>query len=78
MDALHMVLTSLKESKDAKKAAPALVMLKKLNDEGLLEAYVLFVRADAGIKQDYPAYRQNNRDKLKRYLTDYVMKNGGN
>ena len=53
-------------------------MLKKLNDEGLLEAYVLFVRADAGIKQDYPTYRQNNRDKLKRYLTEYVMKNGGN
>ncbi len=78
MDALHMVLTTLKASKEAKKAAPALVSLKKLNDEGLLESYVLFVRADAGIKQDYPAYRQNNRDKLKRYLTDYVMKNGGN
>src|SRR5215204_1099787 len=78
MDALHAVLLSLKESKEAKKPAPAFVLLKKLNDEGLLEPYVLFVRASAGIKQDYPAYRQNNRDKLKRYLTDYVMKNGGN
>ncbi len=79
MDALHLVLSGIKNgSKDVKKTAPALVTLKKLNDEGLLEAYVLFVRADAGIKQDYPAYRQNNRDKLKRYLTDYVMKNGGN
>ena len=78
MDALHMVLTSLKASKDVKKPTPALVLLKKLNDEGLLEAYVLFVRADAGIKQDYPVYRQNNREKLKRYLTEYVMKNGGN
>jgi len=78
MEALHTVLTVLKESKDVKKPTPALVTLKKLNDEGLLEAYVLFVRADAGIRQDYPAYRQNNRDKLKRYLTDYVMKNGGN
>ena len=39
---------------------------------------LLFVRADAGVKQDYSAYRQTNRDKLKRYLTDYVMKNGGN
>ena len=78
MDALHAVLTVLKESKDAKKPTPALVTLKKLNDEGLLEAYVLFARASPGIKQDYPAYRANNRDKLKRYLTDYVMKNGGN
>jgi len=78
MDALHTVLTVLKESKEVKKPAQSFVTLKKLNDEGLLESYILFVRADAGIKQDYPAYRQNNRDKLKRYLTDYVMKNGGN
>ncbi len=78
MDALHTVLTILKESKDVKKPAQSFVTLKKLDDEGLLESYVLFVRADAGIKQDYPAYRQNNRDKLKRYLTDYVMKSGGN
>ena len=77
MDALHSVLTVLKESKDVKKPTPALQMLKKLNDEGLLEAYVLFVRANPGIMQDYPLYRQNNRDKLKRYLTEYVMKNGG-
>ncbi|MGI8640755.1 MAG: tetratricopeptide repeat protein [Pyrinomonadaceae bacterium] len=78
MDALHTVLTVLKESKDVKKLNPALATLKKLNDEGLLESFILFVRADAGIKQDYPAYRQNNRDKLKRYLLEYVMKNGGN
>ena len=79
MDALHMVLTGVKSgSKDVKKTSPSLVTLKKLNDEGLLESYVLFARADAGIQQDYPAYRQNNRDKLKRYLTEYVMKNGGN
>ena len=78
MEALHKVITVLKESKDVKKTAPALVALKKLSDEGLLESFILFVRADAGIKQDYPAYRENNRDKLKRYLTEYVMKNGGN
>ncbi len=78
MDALHTVLTVLTESKDVKKLNPALATLKKLNDEGLLESFILFVRADAGIKQDYPAYRQNNRDKLKRYLVEYMMKNGGN
>jgi len=78
MDALHMVLTGLKGGKNMKNIDPSLVMLKKLNDEGLLESFVLFARSDAGIKEDYPAYRENNRDKLKRYLTDYVMKNGGN
>ncbi len=78
MNALYTVLTVVKESKDVKKLNPALATLKKLGDEGLLESYILFVRADAGIKQDYPAYRQNNRDKLKRYLLEYVIKNGGN
>ena len=69
-DALRTVLTVLKESKKAEKIDSSLLMLKKLEAEG-------FVRADAGIKQDYAAYRQNNRDQLKRYLTEYVMKNGG-
>jgi tetratricopeptide (TPR) repeat protein len=78
MDALHMVLTGLKGGKNMKNVDPSLVMLKKLNDEGLLESFILFVRADAGVKQDYPAYRENNRDKLKLYLTNYLMKNGGN
>ena len=52
-------------------------IITRLSDDGLLEAYVLLVRADPGIKQDYPLYREANRDKLKRYLTQYVMKNGG-
>jgi tetratricopeptide (TPR) repeat protein len=78
MDALHSVLAAVKASKEIKKLDPSLDLLKKLNDAGLLEAFVLFVRADAGVQKDYPAYRQNNRDKLKRYLSEFVMKNGGN
>lgn len=78
MDALRTVITVLKESKNVKKLNPSLAMLKKLNDEGLLEAYVLLAHGDAGIRQDYAAYRQVNRDKLKRYLAEYVIKNGGN
>ncbi len=77
-DALRTVLTVVKEGKDVKKLNPALAALKKLNDEGLLESYILIARADTGIRQDYPAYRQNNREKLKRYLSEYVLKNGGN
>ncbi|MDQ3321455.1 MAG: tetratricopeptide repeat protein [Acidobacteriota bacterium] len=75
--ALRTALTVLKESKTVKNLNPSVAALKKLNDEGLLEAYVLFARADAGIRRDYAAYRQSNRDKLKRYLTEYVIKNGG-
>lgn len=51
---------------------PALTTLVKLNEEGLLEAYILLARPDEGIAQDYEAYRTTNRDKLKRYMAEYV------
>jgi hypothetical protein len=46
--------------------------LLKLHREGLIEAYVLLAMADEGIARDYAEYRKNNRDKLRRYLNDYV------
>jgi tetratricopeptide (TPR) repeat protein len=58
--------------------SPSLAKLKKLNDAGLLEAYILLARADAGIAQDHPAYLRSNRDKLRRYMLEYVAKGGGN
>jgi tetratricopeptide (TPR) repeat protein len=77
LHSLRMVLTVLRESKDAKNPEPSLVMLKRLEADGVLEAYILLVRADAGIRRDYPAYRRDNRDKIRKYITDYVMTNGG-
>ena len=55
-----------------KELTPTLENLIELNKAGLLEAYVLFALADRGIAQDYDAYRKANRDKLRRYLLDYV------
>ena len=46
--------------------------LVKLEKEGLLEAFILFSMADQGISQDYSFYRKNNREKLRKYLMDYV------
>ncbi|HEU0183707.1 MAG TPA: tetratricopeptide repeat protein [Blastocatellia bacterium] len=46
--------------------------LLKLHRDGLLEVYVLLVKTDEGIARDYAEYRKNNRDKLRRYLTEYV------
>ena len=77
VDALRMVLTLVKDDKKQKNLDPSLVALKKLDSEGLIEAWVLFARATEGIKRDYPQYRDANRQKLKLYLTSYVMKNGG-
>ncbi|HEX8709658.1 MAG TPA: tetratricopeptide repeat protein [Pyrinomonadaceae bacterium] len=51
---------------------PALESLVKLNDAGLLEAYILFARPDEGIARDYETYRRSNREKLRRYWTELV------
>jgi tetratricopeptide (TPR) repeat protein len=55
-----------------KSVNPSLAVLVRLNEAGLLEAYILFARADQGIAQDYPSYRIKNRDKLLRYLAEFV------
>jgi hypothetical protein len=44
-----------------------------LNEAGLIEAYVLFVRPDEGIGRDYAAYRKANREKLKQYWLKFVV-----
>jgi hypothetical protein len=67
----ELVKQRVKEGK-VKQLDPMLERLVKLHDEGLIEAFVLFARADQGIAEDYPAYRKGNRDKLQRYLLEYV------
>jgi hypothetical protein len=52
---------------------PSLATLVKLNDEGMLEAYILLGRADQGIAHDYAGYREAHRDQLRRYLDEYVV-----
>lgn len=75
--ALRAVLTAATTDKRTKTLHPALAKLKKLNDDGLLEAYILLARADQGIAADHPAYLRQNRDKLRRYVIEYVLTGGG-
>jgi tetratricopeptide (TPR) repeat protein len=73
--ALRSVAESVKQQlKDGKvkQLDPMLERLVKLHDDGLIEAFVLFARVDQGIAEDYPAYRKANREKLRRYLLEYV------
>lgn len=72
-EALRMVATAAKADKKAKNLSPSLTNLIALNDAGLLEAYILFARADDDIAADYKDYRKTNRDKLKQYLLEYVV-----
>jgi tetratricopeptide (TPR) repeat protein len=77
-EALRSVITLATADKKPKTLSPALVRLKKLNDEGLLEAYILLAKPDNGIAVDHPAYLKENREKLRRYTVQYVATGGGN
>jgi tetratricopeptide (TPR) repeat protein len=64
------------KSGKVKSLSPSLAALVKLNEAGLLEPYIFFARADQGIARDYGAYRQANRDKLRRYWSEFVIGGG--
>ncbi|MFN7931308.1 MAG: tetratricopeptide repeat protein [Blastocatellia bacterium] len=76
-DAIRSVLSLAIGDKKVKNLHPALAKLKKLNDEGLLEAWILLARPDQGIAEDHAAYLKQNRDKLRRYVLEYVTTGGG-
>ncbi len=73
------VWTEGNESDKKKKKAtsvpkdPNLILLLKLYQAKMIEPYVLLNAADEGIAQDYPGYREKNRDKLEQYLSEFVV-----
>ena len=74
-DALHGTAQVLRETMNSHKPRrlnPQLASLLKLDDEGLLQSYVLLAKPDDGIAQDYAAYRDAHRDLLIRYMQEYV------
>ena len=73
-EALRSVLTLATTDKTVKTLSPSLTLLKKLNDEGLLEAYILLARMDEGLAKDYLPYLITNRAKLIRYVREYVVR----
>jgi tetratricopeptide (TPR) repeat protein len=64
------------KTKKAQNADPSLTLLAKLDKEGLLESFILLALPDAGIAQDYPAYRRTNLEDLRRYVKQYVLTGG--
>ena len=74
------MITVLKEQKNyAKKVEgldPSLQSVIKIQEAGLLEPFVLLCRADAEIAEDYPPYRAANREKILRYLDEFVVPKG--
>ncbi|HYM00628.1 MAG TPA: tetratricopeptide repeat protein [Blastocatellia bacterium] len=76
VDALNKALDSVSvqtKEKTIKSLSPSLATLIKLKEAGLVEPYVLLARPDSGIAADYPAYLKANRDKLRRYVLEFVI-----
>lgn len=76
VDGFQEVVNRVKEEmkkKEIHQLDPALAILVKLSDEGLLEPYILISRADKGISQDYPAYRDAHREKIRQYITEWII-----
>ena len=65
------------KAKKGQNTDPSLTLLAKLDKEGLLESFILLALPDAGIAQDYPAYRRTNIEDLRRYVKQYVLTGGG-
>jgi tetratricopeptide (TPR) repeat protein len=61
------------QSGKVKALSVSLDNLVKINDDGMLEPYILFAHPDQGIAHDYPGYRTANRDKLRRYWLEVVI-----
>ena len=77
VDALRSVISTATADKRNKNLSPSLAQLKKLDEQGLLEAYILIARPDDGIAKDHPTFLKQNREKLRRYVLEYVVKGGG-
>ena len=74
-DALRQVVRAIAADVKAgriKQTHPCFAALLQLEKDGLLEAYILYARADTGIAEDYGAYRATHRGELRRYLRKYV------
>lgn len=76
VDGFQMVVSQVREGlrkKEIKQLDPALATLVKLSDEGLLEPFVLISRADQGIVKDYPTYRDAHREKIRQYISEWII-----
>jgi hypothetical protein len=72
--ALEVVGNNQNEKKKKKvKMDAQLQSLAELQSKGMLEAYILFHRADDGIAQDYAAYRDAHRNKLREYVESLIV-----
>src|SRR5262249_55434996 len=71
-DALRSVVTMAKSLKP-KVLNDQIAMIEKLDKDGVLEAYILLAMPDQDIAPEHHEYLVKNRDKLRLYVTKYVI-----
>jgi tetratricopeptide (TPR) repeat protein len=52
---------------------PSLLNLIKIDEAGVLEAYLLIMRPHEDFGEDFFQYREKNRDKLKQFVVRYLL-----
>lgn len=72
-DALRSVVSMAKTLK-AKSLNPQIDMIDKMDKDGVLEAFVLMAIPDEGIARDHASYLRQNREKLRKYVVNYVIR----
>ena len=76
---MRAALKVLDEQKGkAKNVDPSLQIIRKLDKEGLLEAFILLALPDEGIAQRFQSLSHTNIENLRRYVKQYVLTGGGN
>ena len=71
--AANVISTGDKKKSKEFKADPDLAFLQKLSDAKMIEPYVLLSAPDQGIAADYAAYRDQHREQLERYLSQFIV-----
>jgi tetratricopeptide (TPR) repeat protein len=73
-ESLRAVLAEVERQKISQdRLDNTLKSLHALEEDGMLECWILLNHADQGIAQDYPAYRESHRDLLHAYLARYIV-----
>ncbi|MEQ1604474.1 MAG: tetratricopeptide repeat protein [Pyrinomonadaceae bacterium] len=72
VESLRSVVKMAKDQKP-KTLNPQIATLAKLDQDGLLEAFILIAVPDSGIARDHPNYLRSNREQLRQYVMKYVI-----
>ena len=70
---LREELAALQAAYRVDPANSATINLRKMDEAGVLESFVLIAGADEGVSQDYVDYRRSHRDNIRKFWTAFVI-----